>query len=247
MAGAERVAFITGASRGIGRAIAEALAGEVRAIGAVAREAPRLEQTCAALRAAGVEVLALPCDVADAVAVQAAVNQIIDAYGRLDILVNNAGATQDSLIARMRPEQWQRILEVNLTGAFNGIRAVTRQMMKQRGGCIVNLTSVVGVSGNPGQANYVAAKAGIIGLTKAAALELAPRNIRVNAVAPGYIQTDMTANLDAATREALLARIPLGCLGEPADVAACVKFLISEAARYITGQVLHVNGGMLMP
>lgn len=247
MTRSERVAFITGASRGIGRAIAEALAGEVRAIGAVAREAQRLEETCAALRTAGVEVLALPCDVADAVAVQAAVNQIIAAYGRLDILVNNAGTTQDTLIARMRPEQWQRVLEVNLGGAFNGIRAVTRQMMKQRGGCIVNLTSVVGLSGNPGQANYVAAKAGIIGLTKAAALELAPRNIRVNAVAPGYIQTDMTANLDAATRQALLARIPLGCLGEPADVAACVKFLISDAARYITGQVLHVNGGMLMP
>ncbi len=247
MASTDRVAFITGASRGIGRAIAEAMCVEVKAIAAVARDAERLQSICQELEAKGIEALCLPCNVADAGEVQAAVGRTIERFGRLDILVNNAGITQDGLLARMRPEAWQQVIDINLTGAYNGIRSVTRQMMKQRYGCIVNLTSVVGVSGNPGQANYVASKAGIIGLTKAAALELAPRNVRVNAVAPGYIDTEMTQRLDDAARLAVLERIPLQRMGQPADVAACVMFLISDAARYITGQVLHVNGGMLMP
>ena len=164
----------------------------------------------------------------------------------MDILVNNAGITRDNLILRMKETEWDAVLAVNLKGAFNCIRAVSKPMVKQRGGRIINISSVVGVMGNPGQANYVASKAGLIGLTKTVARELASRNITVNAVAPGFIQTEMTESLPAAVKEAMLAQIPLGRFGTPEEVAQAVAFLASEAAAYLTGQVIHVNGGMLM-
>ena len=174
------------------------------------------------------------------------VEQILQESGRLDILVNNAGITRDNLILRMKEAEWDAVLGVNLKGAFNCIKAVSKPMLKQRQGRIINISSVVGVMGNPGQANYVAAKAGLIGLTKSVARELASRNITVNAVAPGFIQTEMTEALPEATKELMLSQIPLGRFGTTTEVAQAVAFLASEAAAYITGQVIHVNGGMLM-
>jgi len=184
--------------------------------------------------------------VADAAAVNQGLDYILKESGRLDILVNNAGITRDNLIVRMKETEWDAVLGVNLKGAFNCIRAVSRPMVKQRGGRIINISSVVGVMGNPGQANYVASKAGLIGLTKTVARELASRNITVNAVAPGFIQTEMTEALPEATRNLMLAQIPLGRFGASEEVAQAVAFLASDAAAYITGQVIHVNGGMLM-
>jgi 3-oxoacyl-[acyl-carrier protein] reductase len=194
----------------------------------------------------GAQAKLIEFNVADAGQVQQAVDEILKESGRLDLLVNNAGITRDNLILRMKEEEWDAVLAVNLKGAYNCMRAVSKAMVKQRFGRIINISSVVGVMGNPGQANYVASKAGLIGLTKAVARELASRNITVNAVAPGFIQTEMTESLPAKVKEEMLAQIPLGRFGTPEEVAQTVAFLASEAAAYLTGQVIHVNGGMLM-
>jgi len=242
-----RVALITGAARGIGQAIAIALArpGLTVYINDVANwdEAAR---TTSEVEARGGRGILLPFDVTDPPAVEQAVDQIAQESGRLDILVNNAGITRDNLVIRMKEEHWDQVLAVNLKGAYLCIRAAVKLMLRQRYGRIINISSVVGVMGNPGQANYAASKAGLLGLTKSVARELASRNITVNAVAPGFITTEMTENLPAKTKAELLAQIPLNRFGTPEEVAHAVAFLASDAAAYITGQVLHVNGGMLM-
>ncbi|MBE3595843.1 MAG: 3-oxoacyl-[acyl-carrier-protein] reductase [Hydrogenibacillus sp.] len=243
-----RVALISGASRGIGRAIARALAedGLIVLVG-YATNAERAEALVREIEARGGTAAAVSVDVRDPKAAEAAVETALERFGRLDVLVNNAGITRDQLLIRMKEDDWSLVLTTNLTGAFYLTKAAARPMMKARYGRIINIASVVARLGNVGQANYVSAKAGLIGLTKATALELAPRGITVNAVAPGFITTDMTEALDAAVKEELLRRIPLGAFGTPEDVAEAVRFLASDAARYITGQVLGVDGGMSMP
>jgi len=241
------VALITGAARGIGRAIAIFLARPGLTLYlndiALGEEASRTQREVAGR---GAQAKLIEFNVADAGQVQQAVDEILKESGRLDLLVNNAGITRDNLILRMKEEEWDAVLAVNLKGAYNCMRAVSKAMVKQRFGRIINISSVVGVMGNPGQANYVASKAGLIGLTKSVARELASRNITVNAVAPGFIQTEMTESLPAKVKEEMLAQIPLGRFGTPEEVAQTVAFLASEAAAYLTGQVIHVNGGMLM-
>ncbi|MFZ0050836.1 MAG: 3-oxoacyl-[acyl-carrier-protein] reductase [Desulfobaccales bacterium] len=241
------VALVTGAARGIGRAIAIFLARPGLTLYlndiALGEEAARTQQE---VTGRGAQAKLIEFNVADAGQVQQAVDEILKESGRLDLLVNNAGITRDNLILRMKEEEWDAVLAVNLKGAYNCIRAVSKAMVKQRFGRIINISSVVGVMGNPGQANYVASKAGLIGLTKSVARELASRNITVNAVAPGFIQTEMTESLPAKVKEEMLAQIPLGRFGTPEEVAQTVAFLASEAAAYLTGQVIHVNGGMLM-
>jgi 3-oxoacyl-[acyl-carrier protein] reductase len=243
-----KVALVTGASRGIGRAVAVTLARGGASVAlsyagneAAAAEALRLVEEAGAPRARLHRF-----DVADPAACNAAVEAIVGEWGGLHVLVNNAGVALDQLVVRVKDEEWNRQLQVNLTGAFNLIRAVARPMMKQRGGAIVNLTSVVGEMGNAGQAAYAATKAGLIGLTKSVARELASRHVRVNAVAPGYVDTDMTQALPEAARAKLLELIPLARMGTAQDVAEAVAFLASEQASYVTGEVLRVNGGMYM-
>lgn len=244
---AQRVVFVTGGSRGIGRSICAALSRPDTAVYFnYHRHSEEADITADAIRAAGGTAFFHPVDVASPEAVTDHLNRIVKDSGRIDVLVNNAGITRDGLLVRMKDADWDAVLNTNLTGAFNCMRAAGKTMMKQRYGRIVNITSVVGVSGNAGQANYAAAKAGIIGLTKAVAQELASRNITVNAVAPGYIQTDMTGELGDAAKTALMGQIPLGRIGTPEDVAGVVAFLVSPAADYITGQVIHVSGGMYM-
>jgi 3-oxoacyl-[acyl-carrier protein] reductase len=242
-----RIALVTGAARGIGRAIALALARPGWTVYlndvALGQDAATTRQEVAARGAAARLV---EFNVADAAGVSQAVDGIIKESGRLDILVNNAGITRDNLIVRMKEEEWDAVLAVNLKGAYNCIRAVSKAMLKQRYGRIINIASVVGVMGNPGQANYVASKAGIIGLTKAVARELASRHITVNAVAPGFIQTEMTEALPEGVQAQMLALIPLSRFGTPEEVARAVAFLAADDSAYITGQVIHVNGGMLM-
>ncbi|RJX40834.1 3-oxoacyl-[acyl-carrier-protein] reductase [Paenibacillus pinisoli] len=240
-------ALVTGASRGIGRAIAVALAeaGADVAINYSGSEAAAAE-TAAAVEALGRRAIIVKANVGKADEFDAMVKEVIEQLGALDILVNNAGITRDNLIMRMKEEEFDQVIETNLKGVFNGIKAVTRPMMKQRSGRIINISSVVGVLGNPGQANYVAAKAGVIGLTKASARELASRGITVNCVAPGFIQTDMTDKLPEDMKESLSAGIPLARLGDAADIANAVRFLASDAAAYMTGQTVHVDGGMYM-
>ena len=242
-----RIALVTGAARGIGRAIALALArpGIILYLNDVVlgEEAAVTQKE---VEANGAEARLVEFNVAEAAMVNEGLNHILKEGGRLDILVNNAGITRDNLILRMQEAEWDAVLGVNLKGAYNCIRAASKPMVKQRFGRIVNISSVVGVMGNPGQANYVASKAGLIGLTKSVARELASRNITVNAVAPGFIQTEMTEALPEATRQLMLAQIPLGRFGTAEEVAQAVAFLVSDAAAYITGQVIHVNGGMLM-
>jgi 3-oxoacyl-[acyl-carrier protein] reductase len=243
-----KAALVTGGSRGIGRAIAVTLArGKAKvAINYAGNEAAATEaaELCRAAGAAAVKTMKF--DVADPAACTAAVEEVVGAFGGVHILVNNAGIAVDQLVMRVKDEDWRRQLDVNLTGAFNLVRAATRPMMKAKGGAIVNLTSVVGEMGNAGQTAYAATKAGLIGMTKSVARELASRNIRVNAVAPGFIDTDMTAGLPEAARTGMLNMIPLARLGSAQEVADCVAWLASDQASYVTGEVIRVNGGMYM-
>ncbi len=238
-----RAAFVTGSTRGIGRAIAETLHRAGAKVAIVGRDAERAKAVAAALgeRSAG-----LACEVSDSAQVDAAVQAAEAALGPLDILVNNAGLTRDQLLLRMSEADWDTVLDANLKGAFLTMRAVTKGMMKRRSGRIVNITSIVGLIGNKGQANYAASKAGLIGLTKSVAKEYASRGILVNCVAPGFIETDMTDALPVEAKQTLLQQIALGRLGRPEDIAAAVLFLASDLAAYITGQVLVVDGGMVI-
>ncbi len=238
-----RVSLVTGASRGIGRAIAGALAAEGAHVVLGARDAARLAEAVEAIRAAGGSAEALALDVADRASVEGAVASVLLSRGRIDHLVNNAGVTRDNLLLRMKDEEWQQVLATNLTGVFLCTQAALKPMLKQRSGRIVSITSVVGLGGNAGQANYAASKAGIVGFTKSVAREVASRGITANAVAPGFIETDMTAAMTDKAREAVLGAIPMGRVGRVEDVAAAVRFLVSDAAAYVTGQVLAVDGG----
>ncbi|MCM3625986.1 3-oxoacyl-[acyl-carrier-protein] reductase [Paenibacillus glycanilyticus] len=240
-------ALVTGASRGIGRAIAVALAeaGADVAINYSGSEAAAAE-TAQAVEAFGRRAIILKANVGKTDEFEAMVKEVVDQFGSIDILVNNAGITRDNLIMRMKEDEFDQVIETNLKGVFNGIKAVTRPMMKQRSGRIINISSVVGVLGNPGQANYVAAKAGVIGLTKSSARELASRGITVNCIAPGFIQTDMTDKLSSEMKESLSSQIPLARLGAAEDIASAVRFLASDAASYMTGQTVHIDGGMYM-
>ena len=242
-----KVALVTGAGRGIGREIALTLAGYgADVIVNYNGSKEKAEAVAAEIEAIGRKAAAVQCSVADYEACGKMITDMLAAFGHIDILVNNAGITKDGLLMKMSEEDFDRVIQINLKGAFHTIRFASRQMLKQKSGRIINISSVVGVAGNAGQANYAAAKAGIIGLTKTAAKELASRGITVNAIAPGFIDTDMTAGLSDKVKEAAAAQIPLGTFGKPADVAAAVSFLVSEDAGYITGQVLHVDGGMVM-
>ncbi|MEI8167559.1 MAG: 3-oxoacyl-[acyl-carrier-protein] reductase [Chloroflexales bacterium] len=242
-----RVALVTGGGRGIGRAIAQSLAAAGARVAINYRgNAAAAAETVAAIQAADGQVTAVQADVADGTAVEGLVKTTIATYGRLDILVNNAGITRDTLLMRMKDEDFDQVVNTNLRGVFLCTRAVLRQMSKQRGGRIINIASVVGITGNAGQANYAAAKAGIIGFTRATAREMAARNVTVNAVAPGFIETEMTGVLGEETRKAILASIPLARLGQPNEVANLVTFLASDAAAYITGQTFTIDGGMVM-
>jgi 3-oxoacyl-[acyl-carrier protein] reductase len=238
-----KVALVTGGTRGIGRAIAEALHGAGATVAVLGRDAARAAE---AARQIGERTVGVAADMADAATVTAAVAAVEAQFGPVDILVNNAGLTKDGLLARMSEADWDAVLDANLKGAFIAMKAVSRGMMKRRAGRIINITSVVGIMGNAGQGNYAASKAGLIGLTKSIARELASRNVLVNAVAPGFIDTDMTSALTDDQRSALAKQIPLGRLGAPEDIARAVLFLASDQAGYITGQVLVVDGGMVM-
>ncbi len=241
-----RAALVTGASRGIGEAIARRLAAEGAHVIAAARTAAALEKLVGEIAAAGGSASALTMDLSDAASIEAGAKQALASPAGVDVLVNNAGVTEDNLILRMSREAWDRVLGTNLTGTFLLTQAIVKGMVRKRYGRIVNIASVVGIMGNAGQANYAASKAGLIGLTKSVARELASRNITCNAVAPGFIETEMTQKMTPQAREALAGQIPAGRLGSPEDVANAVAFLASEAASYITGHVLTVSGGLAM-
>jgi 3-oxoacyl-[acyl-carrier protein] reductase len=236
-------ALVTGSTRGIGRAIVEALSGSGARVAVVGRDLARAEESAAAI---GNNAKGFAADVSDTAAVTKLVGDVEGAFGSIDILVNNAGITRDNLVMRLKDEDWDAVIDANLRGAFAAIRAVSRGMMKRRAGRIVNVASIVGIIGNKGQANYAASKGGLIALTKSVAKELASRNILVNAVAPGFIETEMTAAMTPEARTALGQQIPLERLGTVADVASAVTFLVSDHASYITGQVFVVDGGMVM-
>ncbi|GIN61494.1 3-oxoacyl-[acyl-carrier-protein] reductase FabG [Robertmurraya siralis] len=240
-------ALVTGASRGIGREIALELARQGANVAVnYAGSEKMANDVVDEIKSLGREAFAVQADVADGDAVSNMMKRVIEQFGSIDILVNNAGITRDNLLMRMKEEDWDAVIDTNLKGVFLCTKAVTRQMMKQRSGRIINISSIVGVGGNAGQANYVAAKAGVIGLTKTTAKELASRGITVNAVAPGFITTDMTDQLNEEMKAEMLKQIPLARLGEPQDIAKVVAFLASEESRYMTGQTLHVDGGMIM-
>ncbi|MDP4106316.1 MAG: 3-oxoacyl-[acyl-carrier-protein] reductase [Bacillota bacterium] len=242
-----KAAIVTGASRGIGREIALELArnGANVAVNYSGSEA-KANEVVDEIKKLGKDAFAIKCDVSNSEEVATMVKETIDRFGKLDILINNAGITRDNLLMRMKEDEWDDVININLKGVFLCTKAVTRQMMKQRNGRIINIASIVGVMGNAGQANYVAAKAGIIGLTKTTAKELSSRNITVNAIAPGFITTDMTDQLPEDVKAEMLKQIPLARLGEPKDIAKMTAFLASDDSSYITGQTLHINGGMYM-
>jgi 3-oxoacyl-[acyl-carrier protein] reductase len=241
-----KVAVVTGGARGIGKAICRRLSAAGAQIALLDVNLEGAQATAQELSAAGAQARAYACDVSDAAGVEAVVEQILKDFGRIDVLVNNAGITRDQLLIRLADDAWKKVLDVNLSGTFYMTRAVARPMLRARSGAIVNVASVVGLVGNAGQANYSASKAGVTGLTKTAARELGGRGIRVNAVAPGFIDTEMTAALSAEQKKKLTEGLPLGRLGTPEDVAAAVCFLASDDAAYVTGQVLNVCGGMVM-
>jgi 3-oxoacyl-[acyl-carrier protein] reductase len=243
---ANRIAFVTGASRGIGRACALALSAGGAKVVLAARQLEKLEAVAAEIRTAGGEAFVVPIDLASHDSIKEAFAKASKEFGRIDILINNAGLTRDGLALRMKRDDWDAVLQTNLSGAFFCIQQVMPAMVRERWGRIVNITSVVGESGNAGQSNYAASKAGLIGLTKSLAQELASRNITVNAVAPGFVETDMTASLSDAVKAKITESVPLKRIGKPEDVAAAVKFLAGDDAGYITGHVLDVNGGMFM-
>lgn len=240
-------ALVTGASRGIGRSIALQLADEGYNVAVnYAGNKEKAEAVVEKIKGKGVDAFAIQANVANPDEVKEMIQEVVSKFGSLDVLVNNAGITRDNLLMRMKEQEWDDVIDTNLKGVFNCIQKATRQMMKQRSGAIINLTSVVGAVGNPGQANYVATKAGVIGLTKTAARELASRGITVNAVAPGFIVSDMTDALNDDLKDQMKSQIPLGRFGEDTDIANTVAFLASDKAKYITGQTIHVNGGMFM-
>ncbi|WP_155590205.1 3-oxoacyl-[acyl-carrier-protein] reductase [Lysinibacillus cavernae] len=242
-----KVAVVTGASRGIGRAIAFKLADEgAKVVVNYSGSQAKAEEVVAMIQENGGEAIAVQASVSKTEEVTALMDATVKTFGSLDILVNNAGITRDNLIMRMKEDEWDDVLDTNLKGVFLCTKAVTRQMMKQRAGRIINISSIVGVAGNAGQANYVAAKAGVIGLTKTTAKELASRNILVNAIAPGFIETEMTEQLPEDIKQGMLTQIPLAKLGQPEDIAKAVAFLASDDANYMTGQTLHIDGGMVM-
>ncbi|HDZ5482727.1 3-oxoacyl-[acyl-carrier-protein] reductase [Staphylococcus aureus] len=239
--------LVTGASRGIGRSIALQLAEEGYNVAVnYAGSKEKAEAVVEEIKAKGVDSFAIQANVADADEVKAMIKEVVSQFGSLDVLVNNAGITRDNLLMRMKEQEWDDVIDTNLKGVFNCIQKATPQMLRQRSGAIINLSSVVGAVGNPGQANYVATKAGVIGLTKSAARELASRGITVNAVAPGFIVSDMTDALSDELKEQMLTQIPLARFGQDTDIANTVAFLASDKAKYITGQTIHVNGGMYM-
>jgi 3-oxoacyl-[acyl-carrier protein] reductase len=241
-----QIALVTGAGRGIGRAIALKFAQEGADVAVCARTAAQIESVAQEIQAMGRRAIARPVSVASVQDVQATVEEILKAWEKIDVVVNNAGVTRDALLLRLSPQMWDEVLDVNLTGTFNVTKAVARAMLKQKSGRIINVTSVIGQIGNVGQANYAASKGGIIAFTKSVAKEFASRGITVNAVAPGFITTDMTSDLDEKYKEQVMQTIPLQRMGTPEEVAEVVLFLASPAARYMTGQVVNVDGGMVM-
>jgi 3-oxoacyl-[acyl-carrier protein] reductase len=241
-----KVAIVTGASRGIGKVIAEDIAKAGATVVCVSRSQSDIDNVANSINENGGIAIAIACDISNGKQYQELAKSVIEKFGSIDILVNNAGVTKDGLIMRMSEDDWDIVINTNLKGAFNGTKAVTRHMMKQRSGRIINISSVVGLIGNAGQANYAASKAGLIGLTKATAKELASREITANCIAPGYIETDMTKQLSDKIRDALIQQIPLGRIGQAKDIASIVCFLASDDASYITGQTFTVDGGMVM-
>lgn len=244
---AEHVAIVTGGSRGIGAEIVKALAAEgAKVVFTFNSSEARAREVEQAVSGAGGTAIGKKCDVSDGAAVEEFIAGVAEEHGRIDVLVNNAGITRDKLLMRMTEEDWDDVMQTNLKACFNTIRASVKTMMRARKGSIINITSVVGITGNPGQANYVSSKAGLIGLTKTVAKEFGSRNITANCIAPGYVETDMTGDLNEKQREAILSQIPLGRTATPEEIAGAVVFLASEKSRYITGQVLSVDGGMHM-
>jgi len=241
-----KIAIVTGASRGIGSAIAHNLSKAGAKVVLISRSIDALKSVESEIKSNGGEAISITADVSNLESFTNAISQVVETWGTVDILINNAGITKDNIILRLKEEDWDTVIDINLKGCFNGIKAVARPMLKARSGRIINITSVIGLIGNSGQSNYAASKAGILGLTKSIAKELGSRNITVNAIAPGYIQTEMTDTLDETLKDDLMKSIPLQRLGKPEEIATLVCFLASEEAAYITGQTLNVDGGMVM-